>query len=238
VGAGGIRSGPANILYPGSPRGGQPGSILTPGTPRSPAASNLPGTPGASIHGGSNATRVPRNGRFRQGRGFGGRSGSFGRGFGFGQGFGFGGGFGVDGDLDYDPGDFENEGEDARRDAKGDAEGPQSRNSYVVGFPGTRSQQSPTPRVYDVQETPDGRIQMTPIEPGRSPAAAPAAPSDYWLIALKGGLIYAVDRYEQSDETFRFRTLEDKQFVVPLAEVDLAFTQKLNRDLGREFNLR
>ena len=31
---------------------------------------------------------------------------------------------------------------------------------------------------------------------------------------------------------------QDKQFVVPLAEVDLAFTETLNSDLGREFNLR
>jgi hypothetical protein len=50
-------------------------------------------------------------------------------------------------------------------------------------------------------------------------------------------LIYAAESYEERDETFRFRTLEDKQFVVPLAEIDLDFTAKLNRDLGREFNL-
>jgi hypothetical protein len=63
-------------------------------------------------------------------------------------------------------------------------------------------------------------------------------PAEYWLIALQGGLIYAAGSYEERDETFRFRTLEDKQFVVPLAEVDIAFTKKLNSDLGREFDLR
>jgi hypothetical protein len=234
MGAGGIRSGPGNILYPGSPRGGQPGSILTPGTPRSPAASNLPGTPGASIDDGSN--RVYRDGRFRRGRNFGGRNGGFGRGFVFGQGFGYGGGFGFDGD--YDPGDSEVERENEREVEGRGGDNPQPRNSYVVSFPGSGAQKSPTPRVYDVRETPDGRVEMTPVGGSESTAPPPAAPGDYWLVALKGGLIYAVDRYERRDDTLRFRTLEDKQFVVPLAEVDLAFTGKLNSDLGRHFDLR
>jgi hypothetical protein len=144
--------------------------------------------------------------------------------------------------LDYDPGDFEDERDeardDARREAERETESPRSRNSYIVTFPGSRSQAAPNPRVYDVRETPDGGVEMTPIEPGRSPAAAPVAVSDYWLIALQGGLIYAVERYEERDDTFRFRTVEGKQFVVPLAEVDLTFTAKLNGDLGREFNRR
>jgi hypothetical protein len=96
---------------------------------------------------------------------------------------------------------------------------------------------TPNSRVFDVGENAEGQIVTRILDhyPGENKRRPPA---EYWLIALQGGLIYAVGSYEERDETFRFRTLEDKQFVVPLAEVDLAFTEKLNSDLGREFSLR
>ena len=107
----------------------------------------------------------------------------------------------------------------------------------MITVPPSESKKPPQSRVFDVRETADGEITTRildhyPGENKRRPAA------EYWLIALKGGLIYAAVGYEERDDTFRFRTLEDKQFVVPLAEVDLAFTETLNSDLGREFNLR
>jgi hypothetical protein len=203
-----------------------------PRTPRSPGASRLPGTPGASIGGDSDRDFGRRGDRFRQGRGFGGPRGFFGRRFGFG------GGFGFDGDFDYDPGDFENDRDEERREVEREGGRPESRNSYIVRFPSSRSQASPNPRVYDVRETPDGSVEMTPIVPGESPAASPTPAVDYWLIALHGGLIYAVERYEQRDQTLRFDTLKGEEFVVPSAELDRVLTKRLNADLGRPFDLR
>ncbi|MCB1018686.1 MAG: hypothetical protein KDC27_02105 [Acidobacteria bacterium] len=55
---------------------------------------------------------------------------------------------------------------------------------------------------------------------------------DYWLIALQGGLIYAVSDYVIEGRAFRFVTLQGDEYVVPLAELDRAFTAKLNQDRG------
>lgn len=59
------------------------------------------------------------------------------------------------------------------------------------------------------------------------------APS-YWLIALQGGLIYAVSDYSIEARALRFTTLQGDAYVVPLAELDADFTVKLNRDRGVE----
>jgi hypothetical protein len=214
VGAGGIRTNNPNILYPGSPRGGQPGSILTPGTPRSPGASALPATPGAATQ-----VKPPVRGGRGQGRGrvFGSRGylpvyGGYGYG-------------GVYVDSGSGPTPIAQENETA------------TAGSAKVRTVQTREfSDAPRSRVFEVGESADGDVTTRildhyPSENRRRP------PAEYWLIALKGGLIYAAESYEERDETFRFRTLEDKQFVVPLAEIDLDFTAKLNRDLGREFNL-
>ena len=79
---------------------------------------------------------------------------------------------------------------------------------------------------------------MTPIVPGESPADSPVPAIDCWLIALQGGVVYAVERYEQRDQTFRFSHWGGEQFVVPSAELDRALTRRLNADLGRPFDLR
>ena len=214
AGAGGIRTGNPNILHPGSPSGGRPGSILTPGTPRSPGASALPATPGAAMQ-----VKPPVQGR-RGHRG----SRIFGRrGFVPVYAYGY-------GDVYIDSGS-------GPAAVAQDGETSTSSNANVITVPPQEPRKPPQPRVFDVGETANGEVTTRildhyPGEQRQSPAA------EYWLIALRGGLIYAADSFEERDDTFRFRTLEDKQFVVPLAEVDLAFTEKLNRDLGRDFNLR
>jgi hypothetical protein len=118
---------------------------------------------------------------------------------------------------------------------EGDAATAGSANTVTV--PPRETQQPPRSRVFEVGTSADGDVttRMLNHYPGENRRRAPA---EYWLIALKGGLIYAAGSYEERDDTFRFQTLADKQFVVPLAEVDLAFTAKLNGDLGREFQIR
>ena len=212
VGAGSIRTNRPNILYPGSPSGGQPGSILTPGTPRSPGASALPATPGAGMR-----AKPPARGGRGRGRGHGGR------GFLPIYGYGYG---GVYIDSGTGPNAVAQDGESAT-----------ASGANAITVPPRELQRPPRSRVFDVRETADGEITTRVLDhyPGEERQRAPA---EYWLIALKGGLIYAADSFEERDETFRFRTLEAKEFVVPLAEVDVAFTEKLNSDLGRDFSLR
>lgn len=213
VGAGGIRAGSPNILYPGSPSGGQPGSILTPGTPRSPGASALPATPGAAVQ-----VKPPAQGRHGRGRVYGSR--------GYVPVYG---GYGYGG-IYVDSGSGSTE---VTQD--NDATTSSSANVRTVRL--KEPVDPPRSRTFEVGETVDGEVTTRLLDdyPGENRRRPPAA---YWLIALKGGLIYAAGSYEERDETFRFRTLEDKQFVVPLTEVDLTFTAKLNSDLGREFSLR
>lgn len=209
----GIRTGNPNILYPGSPSGGQPGSILTPGTPRSPGASALPATPGAARQ-----VRPPVQGGYGRGRVY--RNRGYAPVYG---GYGYGGVY-----VDSGSGPVEVTQEDGAAT---------SSNADVGTMQPREPQQPPRSRVFEVGETADGQVTTRILDdyPGENRRSRPAA---YWLIALKGGLIYAAGSYEERDDTFRFQTLEDKQFVVPLAEVDLPFTAKLNSDLGREFSLR
>lgn len=214
VGAGGIGARNPNILYPGSPSGGRPGSILTPGTPRSPAASTLPATPGAAKQ-----EKPPY--RDRQGRGKGRIYGS--RGYMPIYGYGYGGVY-----VDSGSGPIAVE---QQSDAS------TSSDDNVIEVPPREPRRAPRSRVFDVDQTVDGRVTTRTLDhyPGEESSRPPA---EYWLIALRGGLIYAAGSFEERDDTFRFRTLEDKQFVVPLAEIDLTFTEKLNSDLGKEFRLR
>ena len=213
VGAGGIRTSNPNILHPGSPSGGQPGSILTPGTPRSPGASALPATPGAAMQ-----VKPPAQGgrRHRSSRVYGSRGYVPVYGYGYG---------GVYVDSGSGPAAVAQDGESAT-----------SSSANVITVPPQEPQKVHS-RVFDVGKTANGEVTTRILDhyPGENRRSPPA---EYWLIALRGGLIYAADSFEERDDTFRFRTLEDKQFVVPLAEVDLAFTEKLNSDLGRDFNLR
>jgi len=215
MGAGGIRTSNPNILHPGSPSSGQRGSILTPGTPRSPGASALPATPGAA--------RQVKPPPVRRGRGRG-RGRVYGsRGYVPVYGYGYG---GVYIDSGSGPTAVAQDGESAT-----------SSSANVITVPPQEPRRPPHSRVFDVRETADGEVTTRVLDhyPGEERRRPPA---EYWLIALRGGLIYAADSFEERDETFRFRTLEAKQFVVPLAEVDVDFTKKLNSDLGRDFNLR
>jgi hypothetical protein len=210
IGAGGIGVRNPNILYPGSPSGGRPGSILNPGSPPTPAASPLPATPGTGMQ------ERPRehDGRWHgKGRVFGRRGYLPVYGYGYG---------GVFIDSGSGPTAVEQENETAT-----------SSEANVITVPAAEPK-VPRSRVFDVGQTADGRV-TTRDYPAEGSSSRQA---EYWLIALKGGLIYAADSFEERDDTFRFHTLEDKEFVVPLAEVDLGFTEKLNGDLGREFNLR
>lgn len=210
IGAGRARTSNRNILYPGSPSGGRPGSILTPGTPRSPGASALPATPGAAVQ----TKPRPGRGRGHRQRVFGGRGGYvpvYGYGYG-----------GVYIDSGYGPVEVPEE------------ERAESERAYVMTAPSREPKEPPTPRVYDVREDADGRVEMTSIAAGDGRETLQNS-VDYWLIALKGGLIYAADQYWRQQETFRFTTLEGKEFVVSMAELDVDFTERLNADLGRRF---
>lgn len=198
---GGIRVASPNILYPGSPNGGQPGSILTPGTPRTPAASPLPATPGAAPQ--PKPPHQSQRGHRRQ------------RGYPPIFGYGYGGIY-----LDNGSGPTEiSQPEDTAEDNGGNS------NANRV----QRDNPPPRSRTYEVHENAEGKVEMTSIGASRQ------ASQDYWLIALRGGLIYAVERYWRQDETFRFLTLNGKEFVISPAEFDLEFTKRLNADRGKEF---
>ena len=58
--------------------------------------------------------------------------------------------------------------------------------------------------------------------------------TDYVLIALVGGLIYAVESYELDFATLTFTTVQGARYVVSRAEVDVEFTKKLNAERGVE----
>lgn len=60
---------------------------------------------------------------------------------------------------------------------------------------------------------------------------------DYILIALAGGLIYAVESYELDFGTITFTTIQGERYVVSRAEVDIEFTRKLNAERGVEIDL-
>jgi hypothetical protein len=65
------------------------------------------------------------------------------------------------------------------------------------------------------------------------------APGDesFDLIALQGGLIYAVHEHWLLGNTVHFVTLQGDHYVVSLPEVDLDLSVRLNRERGRKFLL-
>jgi hypothetical protein len=101
----------------------------------------------------------------------------------------------------------------------------------VIEVPGSTVTRSGTGYVVNVGE-----------EQAQAQEQAEDAPADqkdaaYWLVALRGGLIYAVSDYVIEERAFRFVTLQGDEYVVPLAELDREFTVKLNRDRGVTIDL-
>jgi hypothetical protein len=101
----------------------------------------------------------------------------------------------------------------------------------VIEVPGSTVTRSGSGYVVNVGEE--------PAKAGEKAADAPVNDEDpdYWLVALRGGLIYAVSGYAIEERAFRFVTLQGDEYVVPLAELDREFTTKLNRDRGVTIDL-
>ncbi|MEZ5364119.1 MAG: hypothetical protein R2748_17705 [Bryobacterales bacterium] len=78
----------------------------------------------------------------------------------------------------------------------------------------------------------DHSEEQPATESAQADAQAQQDAPDYWLIALQGGLIYAVSDFAVEGRAFRFVTLQGDEYVVPIAELDRAFTTKLNQDRG------
>lgn len=99
-----------------------------------------------------------------------------------------------------------------------------------------------TPNVIEVNaETLAQSNAQHVIEVGeQTTAAEPAERSeepDYWLIALRGGLIYAATEFGEEHRALWFVTVQGDEYVVPLAEVDAAFSRRLNQERGFEIEL-
>ena len=116
----------------------------------------------------------------------------------------------------------------------------------VIAVTGSTVTQSGSGYVVTVGEEPAPEADVpeaSPAEPSAPRSSIVEVPAeeqiepDYWLIALQGGLIYAVSEYEIESRAFRFVTLQGDEYVVPLAELDVDFTTKLNRDRGVEIEL-
>ena len=60
---------------------------------------------------------------------------------------------------------------------------------------------------------------------------------NFWLLALKGGPIYAVTDYWLEEDTLHYVERNGTKASVPLIDVDLGFTKRLNRKLGMPFRL-
>ena len=61
--------------------------------------------------------------------------------------------------------------------------------------------------------------------------------SPIYLVALKGGVVYAASSYKIADGTVRYVTVEGQQKQTPLTGVDRDLTLRLNRQRGVSFNL-
>lgn len=115
---------------------------------------------------------------------------------------------------------------------------PQDNNSTansanVVTVAPREPKTPPNPRVYDVREDADGNVEMTPLKSSDDRRTPPV--TKYWLIALESGTIHAAARYSVDGDTIQFTRRDGTHFVVSRNEVDLPFTEQLNRDLGRRF---
>ena len=62
-------------------------------------------------------------------------------------------------------------------------------------------------------------------------------PPEYWLIALRGGLIYAAKDFEVEPHAVWFITMQGDEYIVPRQEVDAVFSRKLNAERGVEIDL-
>jgi hypothetical protein len=236
-----------NILFPGTPGSSSHGSILSPGLPGSTGTTSIlsPGLPGP-FHPGSVLTPgsppqvsspAPHPGGLFAGPGTQiGRSRDRGAGFGhrnrsvivypyvyFGYPYGYGnGGYAIE---------------------AGGVTRTSSNASYVVeGHLDTTSQREPHSRVYEVgpgtSDVPPA-VEPEPDDSGEpSPEAAPESAEEvFYLIALKGGLIYAAREPWLMGNTVHFVTLQGDHYVVSLREVDLDLTAQLNRERGLKFVL-
>jgi hypothetical protein len=104
----------------------------------------------------------------------------------------------------------------------------------VIAVPGSTMTRSGAGYVItvgdDENEGDEAEIPSTEASSPEETVAADAGDPDYWLIALRGGLIYAVSDYAIEARALRFVTLQGDEYVVPLAELDRSFTVKLNQD--------
>lgn len=102
-----------------------------------------------------------------------------------------------------------------------------------------------TPNVIEVnaetlaQSNAEHVIEVGEEKPAEADASsdAEAVDPDYWLIALRGGLIYAAVEFGVEHRALWFVTKQGDEYVVPLAEVDAAFSKKLNADRGYAIEL-
>jgi hypothetical protein len=95
-------------------------------------------------------------------------------------------------------------------------------------------------RVYEVgpRAGEDAYADTEPAESELAPGDEPAPDGgSFDLIALQGGLIYAVREHWLLGNTVHFVTLQGDHYVVSLQEVDLDLSVRLNRERGRKFLL-
>ncbi|MBI1353399.1 MAG: hypothetical protein GC160_03560 [Acidobacteria bacterium] len=210
VGAGGIGPRTGNIVYPGTPGGSSTGSIVSPGLPNSPARPpNIlhPGTPSPTTQ--TPTTQRPPVVSPAPPVNPGPRPGRGGR-------------------TAYYPLYFPIYGMYPYYSAP----------NVIQVQPNVQTQSSAS----HVIVVGDEKADATAPEPeapadGSDPNAAPAQDPEYWLIALRGGLIYAAADYQVEPHALWFLTAQGDEYVVPLAEVDVAFSRKLNTERGVEINL-
>jgi hypothetical protein len=205
--------GQPNILSPGKPGPYRPGNVITPGTPPAPAT--------GGIFAGSSARRD------RSGDSGGHRGHDRARGGGvvypyvyFGYPYAYGnGGYAID-------------------------TGAVSRTSPTASYaieghldePGVQGRS----RVYEVGPGFDDDTYAAGDEPVDSDLPEESAGQEsatFDLIALQGGLIYAVQEHWLLGNTVHFVTLQGDHYVVTLQEVDLDLSVRLNRERGRRFVL-
>lgn len=213
--------GQPNILSPGKPGPYRPGNVVTPGTPSAPS------TGGISAGIGDDRNHRGDSGRRGHGRGHGGR----GHGgvavypfvyFGYPYG--------------YSNGGYEIE--------TGAVSRINSNASYVIEGHLDQSARGRS-RVYEVGTEIAEDPYAVRTQPAEDESPAPGDTQDltqdaieaFDLIALQGGLIYAVGEHWLLGNTVHFVTMQGDHYVVSLQEVDLDLSVRLNRERGRKFLL-
>lgn len=204
--------GQPNIISPGKPGPYRPGNVVTPGTPSAPATGGIFAVPSGGREG---SDRFRRDRDFNRGRGgavvypyvY------------FGYPYSYGGSYASDG---------------------GTVTRTSPNASYVIEGHLDEGGLEGRSRIYEVGpgSGDDPYAEPDSIEEESDLAAAPASGEDAFdLIALQGGLIYAVREHWLLGNTVHFVTLRDDHYVVSLQEVDLDLSAKLNRERGRKFVL-